>query len=84
MADIDIHGVWSLWTPGAWLAGFTMGTTKHCYIQNIEALCLVVLEKKLFFLVFPIVRLWEQSVAIETTILIQSASKPNADNPPTQ
>ena len=44
---------------------------------------LVVLEKKIF-LVFPIVSLWDLSVAMETTILIQSAPKPNAINPPTQ
>ena len=40
-------------------------------------------EKKIF-LVFPIVSLWDLSVAMETTILIQSAPKPNAINPPTQ
>ena len=44
---------------------------------------LVVSEKKIF-LVFPIVSLWDLSVAMETTILIQSAPKPNAINPPTQ
>ena len=37
-----------------------------------------------FFLIFPIVSLWDLSVAMETTILIQSAPKPNAINPPTQ
>ena len=35
-------------------------------------------------LVFPIVSLWELSVAMETTILIQSAQKPNAINSSTQ
>ena len=35
-------------------------------------------------LVFPIVSLWDLSVAMETTILIQSAPKPNAINPPPQ
>ena len=34
--------------PGARLAQFIMGTTKHCYIQNIEALGLLVSEKKIF------------------------------------
>ena len=43
----------------------------------------MVSEKKIF-LVFPIVSLWDLSVAMETTILIQSAPKPNAINPPTQ
>ena len=47
--------------PGAWLAQFIMGTTKHCYIQNIEALDLLVSEKKFLFLVFPIVSLWRLS-----------------------
>ena len=57
-----------------------MGTTKHCYIQNIEALGLVV-EEDDFFYVFPIVSLWELSVTMETTILTESAPKPNAVNP---
>ena len=35
-------------TPGAWLAGFIKRTTTHCYIQNIKALGLAVLEKKIF------------------------------------
>ena len=30
------------------MAGFVKGTTKHCCIQNIEALGLVGLEKKIF------------------------------------
>ena len=38
-------------TPGAWLAGFIKSTTTHCYIQNIKALGLVVLE--IFFMLFP-------------------------------
>ena len=49
----------------------------------IKAVGLVVSEKKMF-LVFPIVSLWDLSVAMETTILIQSAPKPDAINPPTQ
>ena len=43
----------------------------------------IYVEKKIF-LVFPIVSLWDLSVAMETTILIQSAPKPNAINHPTQ
>ena len=46
---------WTLLTPGAWPNlnqghdwQFIMGTTKHCYIQNIEALGLLVSEKKIF------------------------------------
>ena len=73
MADIDAPGAWSIWTPGAWLAGFMKGTIKHCYIQNIEALGLVVSEKIFFIYFFPIVSLWEVSVAMKKTIWIQSA-----------
>ena len=43
-------GAGSFLTPGAWLAGFIKRTTTHCYIQNIKALGLVVLEN--FFLCF--------------------------------
>ena len=32
--------------PGARLAQLIMGTAKHCYIQNVEALGLMVSEKK--------------------------------------
>ena len=78
-ADMDGPGAWSIWTPGAWLAGLMKGTTKHRYIQNIEALGLVVLKKKNFFYFKSM-----GAVAMETTILIQSAPKPNAVNPPTQ
>ena len=35
-------------TQGASLAGFIKRTTIHCYIQNMKALGLVVLEKKIF------------------------------------
>ena len=65
------------------MAQFMKRTISHCYIPNIKAVGLVVSEKKIF-LVFPIVSLWDLSVAMETTILIQSAPKPNAINPPTQ
>ena len=37
-----------VWTPGAQLAGFIKRTTIHCYKQNMKALGLVVLEKKIF------------------------------------
>ena len=40
-------------TPGAWLAGFIKRTTTHCYIQNMKALGLVVLEKKIFLCFSP-------------------------------
>ena len=46
-----IVSLWKIMTPragpfkltaGAWLAGFIMRTTTHCYIQNMKALGLVV------------------------------------------
>ena len=46
MANIDAPGAWSVWTLGARLEQFIMGTTKHCYIQNLEALGLVVSDHK--------------------------------------
>ena len=82
MADIDVHGAWSIWTLGAWLAGFMKGLLNIATykILKLGTLCF----RRRFFYAFPIVSLWELSVAIETTILIQSAPKPNAVNPLTQ
>ena len=37
-----------------------------------------------FFLFFPIVSLWELSVAMETRVLIRPGSKPNTTFPPDQ
>ena len=39
--DNNAHRAWPIWTPGAWLAGFIKGITKHCYTQNIIALGLM-------------------------------------------
>ena len=36
------------------MAGFMYGTTKHRYILNIQALGLVVSEKKFFFIFSPL------------------------------
>ena len=58
-----------VWTPAARLAGFIKKTIIHCYAQNMKALGLVVSEK-IFFNVFPIVSLWELSVAMEARVLI--------------
>ena len=43
----------------------------------------MVSEKKIFQ-VFPIITLWELSVAMETRVLIRSDPKPNAAFPPSQ
>ena len=50
----DAPGVGPIWTPEARLAGFIKRTTIHCYTQNIKALRLVVSEKKIFFMFFPL------------------------------
>ena len=46
----DAPGPGPVWTPGA---GFIKRTTIHCYTQNMKALGLVVLEKKIFLKFFP-------------------------------
>ena len=48
MADNDAPGAWPTWTPGSQLAGIIKGLTKHCFTQNINALGLMVSEKKIF------------------------------------
>ena len=58
MADNDAPGAWPIWTPGSRLAGIIKGLTKHCFTQNINALGLMVSEKKIFFRFFPIISLW--------------------------
>ena len=59
MVDSDAPGVWQIWAPGTRLAGFMKGL-----LNIIKALGLMVSEK--IFYVFPIITLWELSVAMET------------------
>ena len=49
MVDNDMPVAWPVWIPGARLAGFIKRTTIHCCTQNMKALGLVILEKKIFF-----------------------------------
>ena len=44
----DAPGAGPVWTPRALLAGFIKRTTIYCYTQNMKALGLLVLEKKIF------------------------------------
>ena len=44
----DAPGAGPIWTPGARLVGFIKRNTIYCYKQNMKALGLVVLEKKIF------------------------------------
>ena len=39
MVDNDMPGTWSVWTPGAPLAGLIKRSTIHCSTQNMNALC---------------------------------------------
>ena len=48
MTDFEAIETWSVWTTAAQLAGFMKGTVKHCYMQNMKALGLVVSEKRIF------------------------------------
>ena len=50
----DAPGAGPVWTPGARLAGFIKTTTIHCYTQNMNALGLVISEKKIFFMFYPL------------------------------
>ena len=79
----DTPGAGPVWTPGARLAGFIKRAIihVHCYTQNMKALGRVVSEKKIFLCFFPIVSLWELSVAMETRVLIQPGLKPHATFP---
>ena len=45
----DAPGAWPVGTPEARLAGFIKRTTIHYYTQNMTALALVALEKKIFY-----------------------------------
>ena len=80
MADNDVPWERPVWTPGARLAGFIKRSTIHCYIQNMKALGFVVSEK-ILFMFFPIVSLWELSVAMETRALIRPGPKPSNLSP---
>ena len=57
MSDNDAPGSGLVWTPGTWFAGLIKSSTIHCYTQNIKSVGLVVLEKKIFLMFFPIVSL---------------------------
>ena len=81
LVDNDVPGAWPIWAPGTRLAGFMTGITKPSYTQNIKGLGLMASEKKIFY-VFPIITLWELSVAMETRVPIGSGPKPNATFPP--
>ena len=71
METINPQGV-TKFDPRGMNGTFYVETTSHCHIPNIKAVANVglVVSEKIFFLVFPIVGLWDLPVAIETTMLI--------------
>ena len=62
----DAPGRGPIWTQVARLAGFIKRTSIHCYTQKMKAHGLV-FQRRRFCYVFPIVRLLELSVAMETS-----------------
>ena len=80
MLDNDAPGAWPIWAPGTRLAGFMKGVTIDTH--KIFKLWVSWFQRRRFFQVFPIITLWELSVAMETRVLIRSGPKPNAANPP--
>ena len=52
MADNDAPCAWPIWTQGSRLVGIIKGLTKHCFIQNMKALGLMLSEKKFFLRFF--------------------------------
>ena len=61
-----------VWTPAARLAGFKIyESSGPCGFGEED-----------FFMFFPIVSLWELSVAMEARVLIRPGPKPNTTFPP--
>ena len=58
-------------------------TMLHTKLQTMKALGRGFVEED-FFYVFPIVSLWELSVAMETSVLIPPGPKPSTTFPPPQ
>ena len=62
----DPQGVASL-DPRGLTGRIYVGSTKHCYIQNIQAVGLMVSEK--IFEVFPIISLWELYISMAAILI---------------
>ena len=54
MSDDDAPWAGPVLTSGAQLAGFIKRTIIHCHTQNMKAMVLVVSEKMIFFMLFPL------------------------------
>ena len=67
-------GAGPIWTQGARLAEFIKRTTIHCYTENESSGPCGFREEDLFMF-FPIVSLWELSVAMETIQVIHLRSQ---------
>ena len=77
----DAPGAGPVWTPGACMAGFMKRTLLH---TKYESSWPCGFREEDFYMFFPIVSLWELSVAMETRVLIRPGPKPNATFPPPQ
>ena len=76
-------GAWPVWTPGVQLATLLKESIIHLSTQHMKALGHMVSEKNIFY-VFPIVSLWELSVAMENRALIRPGPKHITFFPPPQ
>ena len=82
MLDKDAPGAWPIWAPGTRLEVFMKGLL-NIDTHELSKLWFLWFQKR-FFQVFPIITLWELSVAMETRVLIRSDPKHNAFFPPSK
>ena len=69
MLDNDAPGAWPICAPGTRLAGFMKGLL-NIDTHKIFKLWVSWFQIRRFFKVFPIITLWEISVAMETRVPI--------------
>ena len=68
MKTLDCWGAGTLDPMGS-IGRIYVGTTRHCYIPNIYAMGLMLLEGSYKF--FPVISLWELYIAMATRVPIQ-------------
>ena len=83
MLENDAPGAWQIWGPGTRVAGFMKGLL-NIDTHKIFKLWVSWFQKRRLFYVFPIITLWELSVAMDTRVPIRSGQNPNAAFPPPQ
>ena len=88
----DFFYVLPHYAPGVGSVWYPRGTVGRIYKEDhytllhtkYERSATCGFEEEVFFYVFPIVSLWELSVAMETSVPIRPGPKPNATFPPPQ